>query len=375
MMWIVLVLAVLLVLELMCGAFFHLFEERFAFPHPENYRADLAVLEQVGRRFDPDLGWINGFPTELGERPRRLDRNRDLVSAYGDSFTMGSEVRPGQTWAEHLARHLEADVYNFGCAGYGMDQALLRFERDFARRPTPIAILAFISININRNVNVYRKFYRPEAVSPFTKPRFLLTGNALTLLPNPDPTLEALRQGTDDPEFLHRIGQNDWWYLHRSRLPCLRFPYLRIILSPSIWKRALVDDTDLWKVREPRRITELILERFIRSAGERGTRPVVMHLPTGREIRDRIRGKDAPPAMLAAQQICQRRDVLFVSPLGVLARRAQGRFPEMLMPGGHYSPRANRIVAGALSKALGRSFPELMMDQGSKRDQRKSSDR
>ena len=200
---------VLVVCELLAIGFFSRFGHRFPFPNPERYLATDEEIDGSIEFFDADLSWTTGQQTTLGERPRARDRGRPLIAAFGDSFTFGEDVVHSQTWCEQLAAMLDGDVYNFGVGAYGMDQALLHFERDFPRRPTEIAIFAFITHDITRNVSVYRKFQRPDGHFVLTKPRFVLDGEGLRLLPNPVASVDELRRRVTDRDELRQLGEND----------------------------------------------------------------------------------------------------------------------------------------------------------------------
>jgi hypothetical protein len=105
---------------------------------------------------DPDLGWalqanaqntVDGLTTDADRH--RLTRPPDRVIApdapkvwlLGDSFTLGLEVRDEQSWAWGLQARTAANVVNGGVHGYGLDQAVLHFERDGAKERPALVIL------------------------------------------------------------------------------------------------------------------------------------------------------------------------------------------------------------------------------------------
>jgi hypothetical protein len=92
---------------------------------------------------DPLLGW----PTKIflaqhadiyGARPSpanlQLADQHVCISVYGDSFTFSDEVSDAEAWPNLLAEELRCEVRNYGVSGYGVDQAVLRFEKIV---PTP----------------------------------------------------------------------------------------------------------------------------------------------------------------------------------------------------------------------------------------------
>src|SRR6185503_20431904 len=86
---------------------------------------------------------------------------------------------------EALVPGLEA--WNYGVGGFGTDQALLRLRQAAATdSPAPLAALlvGIMLDNIGRNVNRYRPLWYAEAL-PAVKPRYVLRGDELELVPQP----------------------------------------------------------------------------------------------------------------------------------------------------------------------------------------------
>jgi len=199
---------VFLAAEVLAGFAIDRVKLRLRFPEPTLYLTDAEDAAHLALRFDADLGWRTPYnQTPFGERPRARDYARPLIATFGDSFTHGDEVGDTETWQEALAEKLGGDVYNFGVGAYGLDQALLRYEKIGLRQPTPVVILAFISGDLERCFRRFRKFHHPESNFAYTKPRLLLSHDELTLLPNPVRTIEALEAGVQDVSFISRIAR------------------------------------------------------------------------------------------------------------------------------------------------------------------------
>jgi len=166
----IIILMILIVTEVLSYLFFTLKKDQFTFYDVHLYtmkEKDHLALEKM---FDPLLGWDSHYITEFGVRPREADYDEDLMATFGDSYTYCDEVGDDETWQTYLTRLVGKNVYNFGTAAYGTDQAYLKFKRDYPQGKTEIVTLGLIRENINRIVNVYRKFYYPP--SPVgTKPR------------------------------------------------------------------------------------------------------------------------------------------------------------------------------------------------------------
>ncbi len=137
------------------------------------------------------------------------------VSAFGDSFTFGSEVNNNDTWERQFEGQVSRfEVLNFGVGAYGLDQAYLRYLEEGAAFASDIVIIGFMSENIYRNLNVFRPFYSSSYSSNlYTKPRFSLESGNLFLVKNPLSTVEDYKRLiTDDGAVLREIGNKDYYY-------------------------------------------------------------------------------------------------------------------------------------------------------------------
>lgn len=132
---------------------------------------------------------------------RRAPRRIVLV---GDSYTFGLEVPFEASWGRKLEEALgpDAQVLNFGVDGYGVDQTLLRFEKDGAQLAPDLVVAGFIDHDLYRTMAVYDFVDFPTWGFPFAKPRFVRdrdgTPRPINLpLPSPEelfskPTIEDL---------------------------------------------------------------------------------------------------------------------------------------------------------------------------------------
>lgn len=146
---------------------------------------------------------------------RDVDPKRVRVSAFGDSFTFGSDVDNTATWEYQLEeRDARFEVLNFGVGAYGLDQAYLRYVQDGVHFHSDIVVIGFMSENIYRNLNVFRPFYSSMyTTSIYTKPRFSIENGNLSLLKNPLTTVDDYRRFvTNDEAVLREIGNKDYFY-------------------------------------------------------------------------------------------------------------------------------------------------------------------
>jgi hypothetical protein len=163
----------------------------------------MSRFAAYAERRDPVLGWSHAAPgspdaTVADESgARRLPAFPDpaepaCISAYGDSFTWGSEVADEHTWANFLARRLRCRITDYAVPAYGTDQAYLRYlgkKSDVAR----VVLLGIYSDDVPRNVNRYRALVSPN-ITFGLKPRFVLDERGeLVLLPVPLPDEAGMR--------------------------------------------------------------------------------------------------------------------------------------------------------------------------------------
>lgn len=157
--------------------------------------------KESGPVYDPELGWAlrpdvyhhnsqgfiskNPSPERLPSSPTKL-----RVALIGDSYTQGDfETGWWRVLEDTLEnKGIEAEVFNFGVGGYGLDQSYLRWSRDSKPWKPEIVILGFMADVCSRNLNLMRLLRDPGSGIPFMKPRFLLNGqNGLELANSPTP--------------------------------------------------------------------------------------------------------------------------------------------------------------------------------------------
>jgi hypothetical protein len=193
---------------------------------------DRAGLERIAAQetyiaFDPAIGWTvspamsrtaTSATYQSNSAGMRATREYELhapesgprLEAFGDSFTHCDDVENAECWTSQLEAEVPGtEVLNFGVSGYAPDQAWLRYQRE-GRAYQPCAVLiGFMVENVHRMVNRFRPFYQPDTGITLGKPRFLIQGDDLELLPLP------ARSAMDyaDPAWVEReLGPNDFWY-------------------------------------------------------------------------------------------------------------------------------------------------------------------
>lgn len=240
----------------------------------------------------PVLGWPAGeifTPRHAPESERRTNQPV-FVSLYGESFTYGSEVTDDEAWGNRLAGKLDARVDNFGVGGYGTDQALLRFQlntNDSAR----VVVLGIVTENMMRNVNQFRDLIYASGGLGF-KPRFVLNAtNGLELVPIPTLSVADLPACALDPG---RFLAHEFFTPNGGRgVGAAGFPYTvslargarHFSVGPRL--RGVPWYADFFQPEHPSRalpLTVAIVKEFERMCRVRGQTPLILLLPTGRDL-------------------------------------------------------------------------------------------
>ena len=359
----------------------------------ETPRITEAMLDRFFEHgFDAELGWIrkaNTSKKDLGKYAYRIDERGSranpghehlplLISTYGDSYAFCREVEDHETWQWHLAEQAGANVLNFGVGNYGLDQALLRFEREYPGNPTPIVVMAIVPSTIARILSVWKHYNEFGNLFAF-KPRYVLEGDALRLLPNP---IDRREKFFALHEHLPLVQQTDYFYGRRFQREALRAPYLLsslanwrgILLGPAKGLRrvamkmgmdeapfaALVARLDRGSVRQvaalygddaARRLVVRLAREFGSRARARGAHPLVALLPMKDDLfHIRRHGHFYEQAV---REIAADVEVVDLAP----ALLAAGPIPSLYREW-HYSPAANRIVGTAIHAALERPLAD-----------------
>jgi hypothetical protein len=259
--------------------------------------------------FDPELGWTirpHGDKSQYKANSKGLRATREYslepppgkvrVAAFGDSFTHGSGVPTGFSWAERLEKMAPGlEVMNFGIPGSDTGQGLLRYRREGKQYRPAVVMIGFMSENINRMVNTFRPFYFTRSGIPFSKPRFAVRGGELVLIENPIRSAAGYEELLRDPEkVLPRLGEHDFFYRRNHRrsrcdfLPSVRFA--RIMRAQYLDQPTFRPD-GLYNTRsEAYEVTFRVLDQFYREALANGSVPVIVLYPQRKDVRLRHEG-------------------------------------------------------------------------------------
>jgi dolichol-phosphate mannosyltransferase len=283
--------------------------------------------------YHPRLGWTNlpgyrsgadvPFRITINAQGLRGTREYEQISSpavrrialFGDSFAFGLEVDDDETVPAQLeSRLVGSEVLNFGVNGYGLGQMVLRIEEDgLAHAPHHIVLVVLLPTDLAR-----------DPVSHFThaKPTFGVGESGLVIGNVPVP--EASRE----PWFLRHVFTAAWIWGRPTALP-----------GPEKYSDLL-------------RVTRALLERVMESTRPLGVPVTLVALAGGPQFE-----QDNWPRMRAA--IADIVDAMRALGLDVLdltgfleeAYRAEGR--ELALPLGHWSARANCLIAERIAQHLG----------------------
>lgn len=227
-------------------------------PVPGAYRSYDASLgwsvRPLGRGDDPNLYGKGDpeiyFSNEHGYRCNRASHERALTqwagkelpatdtSAYdfvciGDSFTHGDAVPAEQSWPSYLAELASCSVANLGVGGYGIDQAVMRYETKNPR--CRLVLLGLIAGDLERATSLVYNFTYGDLKS---KPLYEFSGNAAAVFNRPALHGEALLveyQAGPDSTFFSRARFT--WDPRLMTRGLLDFSYCcRILKTIPLWR-------------------------------------------------------------------------------------------------------------------------------------------
>jgi hypothetical protein len=345
---------------------------------------DLMTHDNPFNIYDPILGWTvarsrrnatgqNASSAEGLRAPRvgmsfadRRTRHSGLpekpatvrVALIGDSMTYGYEVRCEDSWGHALEAQLgpAVQVLNFGVSGYGLDQVLLRYERDTQPMKPQIVLIGITSEEIRRSINVYNFLMNPDWLGlPFARPRLILKNGVPSPINQPVPTpaevfahttITELPHLDQDAYFRRLEWERDglWHFFEQSY-----FFRLLITLRPPSDPPRKADPKETMMA-----LGQQVLTTLVRDVREQGAIPLVVHFPYQWEL-------------LKAAQYGDK-----YIPLSVQMLRAAGidhydmttclieakAFDEY-MPQSHYSPTANAVIAKCLEPIVREEMSRL----------------
>jgi hypothetical protein len=322
-------------------------------------------------RTDPELGWtlrpdVSGL---VSDEPWQADLAtnalgfRDVphgkkamgvtrVAVLGDSFVFGSGVKQDEPLTRRLAALLgpSFEVVNLGVAGYGTDQALLTLRRWGPRLSPDVVLAGFFWNDVMENASA--EMYGMQ------KPRFVLTGDSLSLVP-PGAAPERSAAARLDAALGAR---SHLWSLARRVLK------RRGGVEPEEREeRPVMVDLSLRAsppAREPEfALTWALLGALAREARALGATPLVFTVPPRFLVDDAVKAKvlkiyglgdDAldEDAFSRMKEACRRLDLPIVDLLPGFREAARAGEALFLPTGIHWSAKGHALAARVLEPAV-----------------------
>lgn len=335
--------------------------------------------------WDKELGWVRKPNTESRESTRTTQstsysidatgarRNPDFegqppaVLAYGDSYTFSREVNDSEAWPCRLSGVLGTHVANYGVGNYGLDQALLRLEREFDAHPAPVILIGVVPETISRILSVWKHFSEYGNTFGF-KPRFVVENGSLELLPNPVDKTEKFFRIT---ELFDRLSADDYFFEKKFSKDLIHFPFLwtlarngkrhfplisaaltdRLGLTANhafvrVMERNLDLASGLYRDPGAAELFKAICRRFAHFARDRGAEPVLVMMPQFLDLKHIRKGDHYYKPML--EELAGDLTVVDIAPV-LLSRADQDSLFIHDRYGGHFSAAGNQVVAEELS--------------------------
>ena len=283
--------------------------------------------------YDPLLGWTSPASTEwpdlygpgrhctynarafraTEEHERATPEGRFRALCLGDSFMDGLGLDDSTTIPAQLERlRPEIQAVNMAKISYGLDQAVLRYERDAAELDADAVVLGVIDDDLNRARWDYFFSYWP-------KPRFrVASGGELEL------------SGAPVPDFSAPI---------RSPADLFRRSGLFLLPRQYFAERTYGQDDAA--------LARGILDRLRKLAGERGQEVVLAYLPT----RPEVESGEMLPLAGVMEAYAQRHGLSFVQGASAFTGMTDKR-QAFLEVNDHYSALGAALVAKVLLDAL-----------------------
>jgi hypothetical protein len=256
--------------------------------------------------FDPELGWVRRpntsgrDVTDTGPVTFQIDDRGcrhnpgfagqpSTIAVFGDSYAFCRLTADDETFPHRLSELLATNVQNFGVGNYGLDQAVLRLERELPELHGRVVVMAVVPETMAR-VHSYWKHYFEYGNTLAFKPRFVLEGERLVHIPSAVQRAADLRHYRRD---LARIRALDPFYRGKFRRDVFRFPHL-------------------W--------------HLLRRGGRHG--PILLHLLRGRLTRDREAARRRAFAVIMKENIRATADLYARPECRGLLRALVERFAE-----------------------------------------------
>ena len=242
-------------------------------------------------------------------------------------------------------------MINLGVPAYGMDQAYLRWKTLGVKFSPDIVIFGFQPENVKRNLNIFRKLYHKSVGIPFSKPRFVLAGNALQAINSPTVRPEQIE---DTFRRFDRWENQKYEFFYQSQEYedhiWLRSKFLAAILAGiDHWKDQSRDHEFYAVDQYPSRLALAILNELRADVEQRGSTFLVAALIPKWDFKY-VKESRAFPYQDLLDTINRQYETVETHQRilsHVKDGKAEGVFSDL-----HYSAVGNEIIADVISEAI-----------------------
>lgn len=220
------------------------------------------------------------------------------MALFGDSFTAGDDASDDTVWSHLLEGNLNragirAEVLNFGVSAYGMDQAYLRWLHDGSEYAPDIVVFGLQAENLDRNINLFRQLIHPLG-PPFSKPRFLLTDDVLSVVNSPAIPPEEL-VATFESFASHPLSAHEGYYRSREYIRQWWSGSKLASMIHAIVNQQLADEEVKYGPESERgRLGKAIVAAFADDVGAAGKPFIVLFLPHKNFFERKFYGREIP---------------------------------------------------------------------------------
>lgn len=175
-----------------------------------------------------------------GERENNLKYKSSLFSSYGDSLCFCRYVNNDHTWQYFLSKKIKSKVSNFGVGNYGLDQAYLRFKRNYKNKVdrSKKVIFLFGPETLRRNLSLWKHYYEFGNYF-YTKPAFLFNKEKKKYVFYKNP-VARINENYDFKKIIFLTKKLDIFYKLKFKKYLWSFPYLFSLLKNPIRKSSLI---------------------------------------------------------------------------------------------------------------------------------------
>lgn len=209
-----------------------------------------VIKKYISTSFDPYIGWLRKPETEgidlspegnasftINSKGARMNPDFEnqppRICAFGDSYTFCRLVNDNETWPYYYSHQIDAYVENYGVGNYGLDQVILRLERQINKIDAKNIIVGIVPETIIRIHSYWKHYFEYGNILAF-KPMYKKNRQGNYELK------ETIIRNENDfyriSELLEEIQKNDYFYNSKFKKEILKFPFLlNIFFSNNIY--------------------------------------------------------------------------------------------------------------------------------------------